>query len=373
MSENKDSEIKDIIEGFNLFQQEKEDLINPIEVKEIMDVMNMSEKNPFLYNIITNLCSSEEIQQKGGISAEDFISLLDKELEDISSIESLQKIFSIFSDVNSNKISLPIFSQILNQYNDLDLGKDEENIKKLISKPEIRGKEIDFNEFQDIMNSENEKTNLVYKKKSSTNSKNKNNAFNENIINNNINYINNRSDNFKDSNSISENNLHLNNTNLNSINKIENHENIKENINNKDEINNNNIIDLNYDNDINNFDNVNPKFETKNANGEKSQSKKKYRHMHEWPKNKIEKDVLNDENKFDNQNVNNYDEKINNNVEEYNNDKEDKTEKRYHRRYRNIKSPSQKQKEEKFKNDINIEERTDNKVSTNYWRYRGKK
>ena len=142
MSNNNDSEMKEIIEGFNLFGSETEGLINPIEVKEIMDIMNMGEKNLFLYNIINNLCSDEEIQQNGGINAEDFISLLNQELDDISSIEGLQKIFSIFSDANSNKISLPIFSQIINQNNNLDLGKDEEDIKKLISKPDITGKEM---------------------------------------------------------------------------------------------------------------------------------------------------------------------------------------------------------------------------------------
>ena len=52
MADNQDSELKEIIEGFNLFGSETEGLINPKEVKEIMDIMNMNEKSPFLYNII---------------------------------------------------------------------------------------------------------------------------------------------------------------------------------------------------------------------------------------------------------------------------------------------------------------------------------
>ena len=147
MSNNQDSELNEIIEGFKLFGSETEGIINPKEIKEIMEIMNMNEKNPFLYNIITKLCTNEEIQQKGGINAENFISLLDQELDDISSIEDLQKIFSIFSDINTNKISLPMISQILNQDMDWDLGQDKEKIKKLISKPEIGGKQIDFDEF----------------------------------------------------------------------------------------------------------------------------------------------------------------------------------------------------------------------------------
>jgi Ca2+-binding EF-hand superfamily protein len=382
MSNNKDSELKEIIEGFNLFGSETEGLINPIEVKEIMDIMNMSEKNPFLYNIINNLCSDEEIQRKGGINAEDFISLLDQEIDDISSLEGLQKIFSIFSDVNSNKISLPTFSQIINQ-NDMDLGKDSEDIKKLISKPEISGKEIDFNEFKDLMNTgkEKEKPNLIYMKKSSHNSSAKKSKINENN-----NDINNKSYNNQDSKRNSEININIINTNneLNSIskNEIENFNEIEQ-----DENNNKNIIELNYDNDVNNFDNVNPEYKLNNPIEENNKSKKKYRHMHESPKNKKENEFQNDKEEINNQGeekiINNisyenksnekFNEEININVEENANNKEDKAEKRYHRRYRDIKSPPQKQKEENQRNENNVQENTDNKISSKYWRYRRKK
>ena len=382
MSNNKDSELKEIIEGFNLFGSETEGLINPIEVKEIMDIMNMSEKNPFLYNIINNLCSDEEIQRKGGINAEDFISLLDQEIDDISSLEGLQKIFSIFSDVNSNKISLPTFSQIINQ-NDMDLGKDSEDIKKLISKPEISGKEIDFNEFKDLMNTgkEKEKPNLIYMKKSSHNSSAKKSKINENN-----NDINNKSYNNQDSKQNSETNINIIDTNnkLNSIskNEIENFNEIEQ-----DENNNKNIIELNYDNDVNNFDNINPEYKLNNPKEENNKSKKKYRHMHESPKNKKENEFQNDKEEINNQEeekiINNisyenksnekFSEEININIEENANNKEDKAEKRYHRRYRDIKSPPQKQKEENPRNENNVQENTDNKISSKYWRYRRKK
>ena len=382
MSNNKDSELKEIIEGFNLFGSETEGLINPIEVKEIMDIMNMSEKNPFLYNIINNLCLDEEIQRKGGINAEDFISLLDQEIDDISSLEGLQKIFSIFSDVNSNKISLPTFSQIINQ-NDMDLGKDSEDIKKLISKPEISGKEIDFNEFKDLMNTgkEKEKPNLIYMKKSSHNSSAKKSKINENN-----NDINNKSYNNQDSKQNSETNINIIDTNnkWNSIskNEIENFNEIEQ-----DEDNNKNIIELNYDNDVNNFDNVNPEYKLNNPIEENNKSKKKYRHMHESPKNKKENEFQNDKEEINNQGeekiINNisyenksnekFNEEININIEENANNKEDKAEKRYHRRYRDIKSPPQKQKEENPRNENNVQENTDNKISSKYWRYRRKK
>ena len=161
MSEKQDSELNDIIEGFKLFGSETDGKINPKEFKEIMDIMNMNEKYPFLYKIISNLCENEEIRQKGGLEADDFISLLDKELDDISTFEGLQKIFEIFSDMNTNKISLPVISQILNKDINLDIGEDEEKIKQLFSKPEISGKNIDFDEFNYLMKNDKEKSDII--------------------------------------------------------------------------------------------------------------------------------------------------------------------------------------------------------------------
>ena len=358
MADNQDSELKEIIEGFNLFGSETEGLINPKEVKEIMDIMNMNEKSPFLYNIIQSLCSKEEIEKKGGINAQDFISLLDEELDDISSTKGLEKIFSIFSDNNTKKISLPIFSQIMNQDIGLDLGSDEEKIKKLISRPEISGKEIDFEEFKDIMKTgKEEKTNYIYKKKPSNNSNNKRNKINEDDSNN-IKIKKDSINPFSDSKKEISMNI-KNNDNNNLTHKLKNNPNNETSVK-IDEIN------------INNFDNINSKFESNNIKEDKNISKKKYRHMHESPKTNL-KNLNYEEEKESNKDFDIkgesdiFDEK-NNNI-----NKEDKTEKRYHRRYRDIKSPPQKQKEEKYYNDNKIEENIDKKVSSGYYRYRGKK
>ena len=272
MSNDNNSELKEIIEGFNLFGSEKDGVINPKEVKEIMEIMNMNEKNPFLYNIIKNLCSNEEIQKKGGINAEDFISLLDTELDDISSIEGLQKIFSVFSDVNSNNISLSNISQIIKENKDLFLSQDEEKIKKLLSKPAIGGKEIDFTDFKNFMNIVKEKDNFVYVKKSNPNSNNnKNKKYEKEIISNNINNI-------QDSSPLLYSKIELENNYGYNDNEM-----IKE-----EEINNNQkITDLNYDDNINNFDNIHINNKLKSKKSEKKiKLKKKYRPMHESPKNK---------------------------------------------------------------------------------------
>ena len=333
MSDNNDSELNDIKEGFKLFGSETNAIINPAEFKEIMELMNMNEKSPFLYNIVTKLCLNEEIQQKGGINAEEFISLLDQELDDTSTLEGLQNIFSIFSDNDNTKMSLPIISQLLNQEKDLGLEQDEEKIKKLFSRQEISGKKIDFDEFKDIMNTKNEKINKIFIKETSNNSNNKNSYSYENSqINNNNNL----------------NNIKFHDSNIN--NKIKDESNLDNNINeiNNEEINNNNNEELKSDDKINNFD-------SSNQENKLNKTKKRYRYMNKSSDNSQEKEEKEINNKED--------EKI------------DKTEKRYHRRYREAKSPINKQKEESSNKDNKIEEQNSNnkKFSYSHWRFRGKK
>ena len=333
MSDNNDSELNDIKEGFKLFGSETNAIINPAEFKEIMELMNMNEKSPFLYNIVTKLCLNEEIQQKGGINAEEFISLLDQELDDTSTLEGLQNIFSIFSDNDNTKMSLPIISQLLNQEKDLGLEQDEEKIKKLFSRQEISGKKIDFDEFKDIMNTKNEKINKIFIKETSNNSNNKNSYSYENSqINNNNNL----------------NNIKFHDSNIN--NKINDENNLDNNINeiNIEEINNNNNEELKSDDKINNFD-------SSNQENKLNKTKKRYRYMNKSSDNSQEKEEKEINNKED--------EKI------------DKTEKRYHRRYREAKSPINKQKEENLNKDNKIEEQNSNnkKFSYSHWRFRGKK
>lgn len=410
MYNKEDSELNDIIEGFQILGSDSGGLVNPTELKEIMDIMNMSDKNPFLYNIIQTLCSDQEIQEKGGIEAKDFISLLNQELDDTSTNEGLQKIFSIFANPSTNTIPLPVFSQIIGEGDNFN--EEEKKIKKLVLKPEINGKELDFNEFQDIVKTEiprqTSHENIVYKKKPSSTVKkfiynednnkiNENNInkveinFSNNIINNNSNY---NSINVMDSLDLSEKNSekYINGNKISeNINKENNNEDIKfsykkpkldKNYSNEKNIKNQyNNIDINND-DITHFDNI----KEKHDETEISISKKKYRHMRkshnkDLQNEKPEEEKENDEeqkevNYFNNkkytkgriENNNNDSNKKNNNKNDDNEEKNDvKTERRYHRRYRDIKSSTPDKKEEK-NNSVK-----ENNKGMGYSKYRRKK
>ena len=410
MNKNQDSELNEIIEGFQILGSDSGGLVNPNELKEIMDIMNMGEKNPYIYDIILALCSDEETQQKGGIEASDFISLLDQNLNDTSSKGGIQKIFSVFSNSLTNKISMPVFSNIIGDGN--SFGEDGEKIKKLITKPEINVKELNFNEFHDIVRTETPRQSLnehiIYKKKQSLNNKKyKFNEENNKNINNDINNI-----------GINFNNNVINNNNYNNTNlrdsldsdgknsekynyKNNDSPNINEEFNknqkyykqskpeklyiNTNIINNqrNNNIDMNNDNDneVNNFDDINVEQEKKGE--EVIITKKKYRHMRksknkDSPKDKYEERYFSEKNKDDinnndeeekdtyisNINKNKYtkgridnndsEDKSNNNINVESEEKiETKSERRYHRRYRDVKSSTPDKKDDKIVRDNN--------------------
>ena len=420
MSYKEDSELNDIIEGFKMLASDTDGLVNPNDLKEIMETMNMHEKNPFIYNIILNLCSDQETQQKGGIEAGDFISLLDQELNDTSSSGGLQKIFSVFSDKNTNTIPLSVFSQIIG--GDTQGDEDLEKIKKLISKPEINGKELNFNEFHEIIKTETPKQsfheNIIYKKKSSSlegrdkynnnrnNKNNENNSVEINFNNNTINNNNFNNNNIQDSIGSSEKNIEKysfsnkkspianeeNNNYKYSYKKVK-----KEKIYPNDNSYNNQInydIDNFNDDNTNNFDNSDNNFHNNNNVQEEKveviTTKKKYRHMR-ISKNKEEiNDNENDDidednrqtdmsyknnNKLNKRRFNDidYEEKNEKTRKENNNDEEktDIKEKRYHRRYRETKTSTPDKKDDN--SNIRKENNEDNnKNSSVYSRYRRK-
>ena len=251
---------KDLKEGFDMFDYKNNGLVNPNELKEIMDAMSMRDKNPFLYNLIDDLCQNKKIKQKGGISATDFISIIDDELNNTSSIDGLEKIFTVFYNPNSNKVSLPSFIEVAKEIGDEE---KESQIKNLIEKSQLNDKEINFNEFKDIMKntkqSTNNDNNMVYVKKSSSLRESYNKLSNNNNYDNEFNDVKDVDDDIdKFDNYISkDNNININDNNKNYY--INTFENMNNNNSNNNMSNNNNFLSSNIsiESNLKNLNNLN--------------------------------------------------------------------------------------------------------------------
>ena len=138
-----------ILEGLEFFaSSENPDMIDPNEIKNLMDKLELKDKMTFIYDLISELCSNKEIKSNGGISKNDFIVYLEKKLSDSESKEGIHTIYNVFTDSKDDTLPMTNFCRTAREIGDME--KDEE-LKELLKEAEMTGKELSFDEFNDIM------------------------------------------------------------------------------------------------------------------------------------------------------------------------------------------------------------------------------
>ena len=174
-------EIEEIKKGFEMFDIDNTGKISPFELKETMDAMNMKDKNPVIYSLISSLCTDE---YKEGITSDDFITYITEKMSEDTSEEGIRRIFDIFTEPNSETISLSNFVQAAKELRE---DVTEKELKDLLEKAKASGNELTFEEFYNIMingidveNIKNERLDTHSSKYSNKN--NENSVRNENSI-----------------------------------------------------------------------------------------------------------------------------------------------------------------------------------------------
>ena len=136
-----------ILEGLEFFESsENPDLINPEEIKNLMDKLDLKDKMYFIYDLISELSSNNN---KGLITKTDFINFLENKLNDTQTKEGIHTIYNVFTDSKDDVLPLTNFCKVAREIGDVE--KDEE-LKNLLKDAEMTGKEINFDEFNEIMN-----------------------------------------------------------------------------------------------------------------------------------------------------------------------------------------------------------------------------
>ena len=192
----KEDDLEEIRKGFEKFDVNGTGIINPSELLEAFDAMNIKEKNPFIYEIIESLSLEKEIRQKGGVELEELVSYVYNKVNDPDSNIGLRQIHEVIKDRDNDTISMSTFYDLARNYGDK---LNENEIRFLLEKTQMGGNNLTFDEFYTIMkgagkdNSDvnmsrgsyrNKNNNEVYTKK------NKNSNINENISNQNNNFLN---------------------------------------------------------------------------------------------------------------------------------------------------------------------------------------
>ena len=135
-----------ILEGLEFFESsENPDLINPEEIKNLMDKLELKDKMSFIYDLISELCSNKH---KGAITKTDFINFLENKLNDTETKEGINTIYSVFTDSKDDTLPLTNFCKVAREIGDIE--KDEE-LKNLLKEADMTGKELNFDEFHEIM------------------------------------------------------------------------------------------------------------------------------------------------------------------------------------------------------------------------------
>ena len=146
---NEESDLEEIRKGFEMFDTNGTGLVNPSEIKEAMESMNMQEKNPFIFEIISSLSSSDEFQNKEGISIDDLVNYVYEKVNDNESNLGLRQLFDALKEPGSNTISMHTFMKLAQDYEEDDFSGNE--LTYLLEKTQLGGDELTFEEFCTIM------------------------------------------------------------------------------------------------------------------------------------------------------------------------------------------------------------------------------
>ena len=167
---------KEIKSNFKSYNNNKKESIQTKNFNDILNVVSSNKKNKFINDSIKSLISIKQEENDDNISPEEYISFIENKLENNETNDGLKNIFNALCDSNNEKISWNSLPQIAKE-----LGDDEmsNNLMNVIKQSKLYLKDLNYEEFLEIMNSESDEEKEDIKLKSKKDN-----------INNNINYKN---------------------------------------------------------------------------------------------------------------------------------------------------------------------------------------
>ena len=151
---NKSSQYKEEIKkGFKSYSQDDNEIIETKQFNDINKIMNLNQKNPFLYNSIKNLVNKKSEENDEYITSKEYINNIDEQLNDINTKEGIEHIFNVFCDEKKEGFS---WTKLVLTAKELGDDENAKKLLKLIEHSKLLNKEINFEEFNDIINEDND-------------------------------------------------------------------------------------------------------------------------------------------------------------------------------------------------------------------------
>jgi Ca2+-binding EF-hand superfamily protein len=182
----------EIKSSFKLYNDNKKDIIQTKQFNDFINIVDVkNKKNKFMNDSIKTLIASKQEEKDENISSDEYISYIENKLNNGKANNELKNIFNVFCDSQTEKISWNSFPLIAKELGNNELSN---NLFNLIKQSKLYLKDINYEEFLDIMNAESdeEKENINIKSNVDTIENNNINEEEENFENIKINdYIDN--------------------------------------------------------------------------------------------------------------------------------------------------------------------------------------
>ena len=141
-------DIDNLTTAFEYFDSEKSGKLNLPKVIKVMEEVKFDEANPLIYETIIELSNNK--RYKDGLELNDFLSELDKKVNDTKSEEGLKRVFEVMiDDPEQTTLTKEAFKKLAKKYGD-DVTDDEVN--QIFEIVEPGSDEISFESFYIIMN-----------------------------------------------------------------------------------------------------------------------------------------------------------------------------------------------------------------------------
>ena len=143
----------EIKSNFKSYNNNTKDSIQTKNFNDILNVVNSNKKNKFINDSIKSLISLKQEENNDNISPEEYISYIDNKLDNNEENEGLKNIFNALCDNNNEKISWNSLPQIAKELGDEEVSN---NLMNVIKQSELYLKDLNYEEFMEIMNSESD-------------------------------------------------------------------------------------------------------------------------------------------------------------------------------------------------------------------------
>ena len=142
------SENAEINKAFELFDQNGTGKIDPKEIKLAMQSIGYDEKNPLMYQIVTEL-DTPLYNKNGGVSFNDFCQTVNNRVPERETTEDLRKVYNLFLE-NPNDTTTTLAS-IKRVADELGENIEEAELNAMLLKASKSGPNLTFEDFVAIM------------------------------------------------------------------------------------------------------------------------------------------------------------------------------------------------------------------------------